>query len=118
MKVTQEEFDRFWDEVLGHDWYNDHDDDECDGESPDGTVNLDEIVIRWQGLERPTPKGLIKERDIDDRLGFLAVSTAALFKRWRKAQTTTVVMATFEVPHEGKAALLAQIKALKGKVLS
>lgn len=114
MKVAQEEFDRFWDEVLGDDWYNDGD---GDGETPDGLVSLDEIVPRWQGSGRPEPKALIKERDID-RLGFLAVSTAALFKRWRKAQTTTVVMATFEVPHEGKAALLEQIKALKGRVRS
>lgn len=116
MKVAREEFDRFWDDVLGSDWYDDGD-ESLDDETTDAVVDLVEIVPRWQAYQRrPEPKGLLKERDFDG--DFLAVSASALFKRWRKSQTTTVVTASFEVAHEGKTALLEQIKALKGKVLS
>jgi hypothetical protein len=115
MKITQDEFNRFWDEVLGNDWY---DDGETDLDAPDDAlVDLEVIDPRWQGSASPEPKGLIKARDIDMERGFLAVTVTALFKRWRKAQTNTTVIASFDVPNDQVDAMLAQIKALKGKVI-
>lgn len=117
MKITHEEFNRFWDEVLGDDWY---DDGETDLDAPeDVLVDLETIDPRWQDTgTRPVPKGLIKARDLDLDCGQLTVTATTLFKRWRKTQTATTIIASFDVPNEEADAMLAKIRALKGKVIA
>lgn len=117
MKVPLEEFDRFWADVLGDDWYVEDDDAGYeDGE----LVDLLAFQIEWQGSGEPSANDYIKEREIEvrGRTVFLNVSPTALFRRWRKAQATTTIVAVFEVPKDEAAALLEQIKALGGKVKS
>lgn len=112
MKVTTEEFNKFWDEVLGKDWYT----DEGEIVEDEPLVELSDMVLAWQGTGAPEPNGILKARDLlDGPRTYLSATT--IFKRWKKAQSTTVVLATFEVPNENKDALLEQIKAMGGKVV-
>lgn len=113
MKVAREEFERFWDEVLGSDWYDDQDSDDVDDD--DDMVDLSGVCPRWQGAGYAEPKGLLAEKDI--RGEWLACSFTALYKRWKRAQTTTILRASFEVPNEEAPDLIAKIKALGGKIL-
>ena len=115
VKVPLEEFDRFWDDVLGDDWYiEDYDLGYEDGEFAD----ISAFEIQWQGSGEPSANDYIKEREIDvrGRTVLLSVSPTALFRRWRKAQVTTTIVAVFEAPKDEAAALVEQIKALGGKV--
>ena len=112
MKVSHEEFDRFWDEVLGADWYL----EEGDDDTGSALVEISDMAIAWQGRGKPEPNGILNARDLADGARSV-LSAVAIFKRWKKQQTTTTIVASFDVPNDQVAALLDQIKALKGKVL-
>jgi hypothetical protein len=112
VKCTNEEFNRFWDEVLGHDWYDDGDD--VDFEDPTALIVLEHSCPRWQGEgDRPEPKGIITQRDIDHDC---IMNVTSLFTRWRNAQMTTTFVVTFNVPNDECTAFLTKISDMKGVV--
>lgn len=113
MKVTTVEFNKFWDETLGRDWYDDG--DEVDYEDLTALVTVEYTCPRWQGQTAlPEPKGIIKQRDID---GDCITNVVSLFKRWRKSQTTSAFVVKFDVPNEERDAFLKQVEAMKGVVV-
>jgi hypothetical protein len=110
MKIAREEYDRFWDQAFGKDWYIEEGED--DGESL--LVEIGDMCAVWQGDGDPKPRGVLTARDLTDDV---AIGVSKMYKRWKKAQTTTTVVASFDAPNDATEALLAQIKALGGKVL-
>lgn len=60
------------------------------------------------------PIVVITAQDLSDDV---AIGVGKMYKRWKKSQTTTTIVASFDVPNDTAEALLAQIKALGGKVL-
>lgn len=104
MKVSQEEFTKFWDEVFGRDWYAEEGDVDSD------IVDLSESIwVAWQGEGNPRKPPFMTqdEWDLD-----LDVEVRELFKRWRKAQTHATVKATFEIPTDKLDDFLATLKTL------
>lgn len=113
MKTTKSEFDTFWNEVLGRDWYLD--DPSFDDEEP--TFVLDDSAIRYQGPGRgpSKPPPFVKAKEMDTN-GYLDVGVATLFKRWHEAQTTVTIAAEFKVPKERADAVRQAILDLGGKI--
>jgi len=110
MKIAREEYERFWNETFGEAWYIEEGED--DGESL--LVEIGDMCAVWQGVGDPKPSGVLTARDLADDV---AIGVSKVYKRWKKAQTTTTIVASFDVANDGAEALLAQIKALGGKVL-
>lgn len=59
--ITKKEFDKFWDEVLGNDWYIEEwnvGDDEYEHAKPNDTLTITEMTLGWQNWNRdPEPNG-------------------------------------------------------------
>jgi hypothetical protein len=113
METTKTEFDTFWSEVLGSDWYL----DEPSFDDEEFKFVLDDSAIRYQGTgHRPdTPPPFVKAQEIGD-YGMLEVGVATLFKRWHLAQTTTFIVAEFRVPKEEAEALRRTLTEMGGKL--
>lgn len=116
MKISTEEFNKFWDEVLGSDWYVEE--GEYDEDGP--VTHVGDVTVGWQGKGDPKPGPFFSEEEFDKGGVFcrLEVSLLTLFKRWKKGQTTATVVVKFEVPHEELETLLSRLKDMKGEILT
>lgn len=114
--VSAKEFEAFWSEVLGSDWYIDDGLYDYDSEV-DKVVELDEWWIAYQGSakgsEIKTPKH-VKKNEFDD--WYITTGLLTLFKRWKDAQTHTVLVASFRVPNDEVQKFTKAIEKLGGKV--
>lgn len=114
--VSTEEFEAFWSEVLGGDWYVDDGLYDFDPKI-DKTVELDDWVIGYQGRAKgaaiETPK-YVKRDEFDDP--FIHTGLLTLFNRWKAAQTHTVLVASFRVPKNEVKKFTKAIEKLGGKV--
>ncbi|MDG4792060.1 hypothetical protein O7626_40300 [Micromonospora sp. WMMD1102] len=114
--ITRDEFNRFWDEVLGNDWCieeTDIPDQWWDGDDSE-PITIEYLTLEWQvmGPREPSPTTWITARDLRDG----SPNFFTLLKRWRGEQTTVTVVV--EVPREREADLLAAVKELGGRVVS
>jgi len=97
MKTTKTEFDAFWAEVLGTDWYLE--DPSFDDQEP--SFVLDDSCIAYQGSGKPeTPPPFVKAKELEERGAHLGIGVVTLFKRWHAAQTETTFLMEFTVPNE------------------
>lgn len=120
MKVSKEEFNKFWNEILGKDWYIDDDDvfdvDFVDDQDPEVLLSNDG-VIAWQGHGRLNKSSLPKyvkssEYDTIKFSGFLTIGLLTLFKRWKKNQSHTTFCAYFTVKKDEEDELREALKCL------
>lgn len=90
------EFNLFWDEVFGDDWYID--DSYFSEAGHEVTIGHETIV--WQGHGSPTSSECIYESELPNlnkNEKFLSIGLIEVFKRWRKLQNNTVLQAIFPV---------------------
>jgi len=112
MKTTKTEFDAFWTEVLGTDWYLE--DPSFDDQEP--SFVLDDSCITYQGDGKPkTPPPFVKVKELPELGAHLEVGVATLFKRWHTAQTTTIFLMEFTVPNEEVEGLRKTLEDLGGR---
>ena len=115
--VSSEEFERFWSEVLGEDWYLEEGLEDYDPVR-DRTVELDDWYVSWQGFSRedvPSTPPHVEEDEYDPLHG-ITTGLLTLFERWKKAQTHTTVVARFVVPKERAGALVNRLKVMDAEV--
>lgn len=114
--VSTEEFEAFWGEVLGGDWYIDDGLYDYDPEV-DKTVKLDDWIIGYQGKAKASeieiPK-YVKKGEFDDR--FIDTGLLTLFNRWKASQSHTVLVASFRVPKDEVKKFTKAIDKLGGKM--
>jgi hypothetical protein len=116
MKISKIEFDRFWEAVLGSDWYVDEGPCPEDGDEPTDLYAIDEVVLGWQGPGDPEPTQYIKAKDLEDGARS-TLSMEVIYLRWIKAQKTRTLVVTFDVPKDALEELTAKILALGGKII-
>lgn len=109
--ITYEEFDRFWGEVLGDDWYI----DECDapeswieGTDSGASAAISALELGWQGGE-PKPTEWITRRDLARGPNFFT-----LLKRWRAKQKVTYL--TVQVPTQRREEFLKMVAEFGGRL--
>ena len=118
--VSSEEFERFWSEVLGDDWYMEEGLEDYDPERDD-VVELDDWYVRWQGPRKVADEDIppapphVKKNEYDPLHG-ITTGLRTLFERWKKAQTHTTVVARFVVPKERAGALVNRLKVMDAEV--
>lgn len=113
LRMTRAEFDRFWDDVLGDNWYIDESnlDDALDVDDPAYVLDIEYLSLGWQGSGLASATEWISRRDLDNGVRF-----ETLVRRWRAKQTMKV--AAVEVPADRLADLAAAVRALGGTVLT
>ena len=114
--TTRGEFDRFWDETLGDDWYiDDWDVPEDEWHIPDMPADtaftFTFLGLGWQGTKDPTPTPWITARDLAGE-----IDVVSLFRRWRAASDPTVAHFHVKVPAEHVAAFQAFTKSIDATV--
>lgn len=115
LKITKREFETFWDEVLGKDWYIEEGECPEDDDDDDDVFDLSDLAIQWQGDgSEPKLHGALKTlKGIEPCMAF-----APLFRKWEQAQTHVQIVATFVVPKDQADAVRKQIVSLGGEVKS
>lgn len=112
LTLTKRDFDLFWDEVLGKDWYIDEwltdQGDDIDVLAPGETFTIKEICLAWQGEGLPEPTKWISRRQLGDGLNFFA-----LFEAWKTGQPTVTV--SFTVDADRADEVIAAVAKLGGK---
>jgi len=114
MKVPLKEFNDFWNEILGDDWYIG--DEDYDEDEHEGVVLIGEFIVAYQGKGNAERPKHVNKSEMDTRV--ITTGLLTLFERWRKAKTHTDVVAYFSVPHEKLSELKKEIGRLGGSVIS
>lgn len=118
MKATKADYNKFWDDVLGDNWYIDE--GECpEPDDPEDTVyDIDDAWVAWQGKEK-NPSDRVCEYLTGpvpyEELTHLKLQP--IYEKWLLSQTHTTLVATFTVPKAEAAAFRAKLKEL-GATLS
>lgn len=114
--TTKGEFDRFWDDVLGDDWYIhewDVDDTHWGSDVPDAlplTISL--LDIDWQGRGDPKPTSWITAVDIaDGDRGVPGGLGLVLLQRWLAVNARDSVRYVVTVPSDRVAAFVEWVDA-------
>lgn len=122
MRINKKEFDKFWDETLGDDWYIDGDAIDDDGNQDLEIVINNDYLVAWQGSGRLKKSSLpkhVKPSEYDDMTlsGVLTIGLLTLFKRWKKSQSHTTFYAIFTVKKDGEAELREVLKSLGARFM-
>lgn len=116
MRISKIEFNKFWNEILGDDWYVDDDDFEFDDELDE--VVLEDVVLAYQGNKDIKLPKYAKRPELDERFGRLTTGLKTLFRRWRKSQTHVTFIMHFTVEKDKENELREKLEALGGKIAS
>ena len=113
--LTKSEFDKFWDDALGKDWYIyewDVDDEDFDRAAPHTPFTVGYLSLGWQGGDKdPEPTAYLTNSDLQTYVEGMNV-----LHRWKNAQTATTVVA--DVPLDKLEEVLAAITAAGGTVIA
>lgn len=108
MKLPKSEFDQFWDEVCGDEWYI----EDTDFDDQSDVIDLpEEMRIVFNGFCSFSTNDVIREEDVED--DDLLIVPA--IKRWRILKLNTTIVAKWTVPNEQAPGLRKAIEALGGK---
>lgn len=99
--ITKAEFDAFYDQVLGDDWYIEEwnvDFDVYEHAQPDTVLRIDLFWLAWLGSAgHPTPTTWITSEDLDRHLDIRWLADA--LDRWRRGQKTSTVAVEIPTSH-------------------
>lgn len=101
--ITKGEFERFYDEVLGRDWYIEDwngDDEDYENAGDTEVLVIGHLALVWQGEGKPEPTDWITRRQLDRMDDGLA-----LLRTWLARQHTRMI--SFDVPADKLEELVA-----------
>jgi len=115
--VSVFEFEKFWAEVLGEDFYVEEGLEDYDPKVGGPTVELDDGYLCYQGREEHPTRPKHVRRDEWHRNN-IETGLLTLFERWQKAKTSATVIASFDVPHDEFDAFVERLRKMGAELLT